>query len=156
MWPPGPLTAPPLSVCTNFILSLSLLSFIILLIIVNFCFVSLKMSKGRLCKLPTLACRFANFTYVYVNQLYCKTRMLYVILSGINLSNQLIFTLTLWYSWRKAISTDFFGSPSVITVDRSVIFTKKGREFTLPALLSEHFSFSLCEQYIIYIYLCWA
>ena len=35
---------------------------------VNFCFVSLKTSKGRLCKLPTLAFRFAYFTYVYVNQ----------------------------------------------------------------------------------------
>ena len=38
-------------------------------ILVTFCFVSLKMSKGRPCKLPTLACRYAYFTYVYVNQL---------------------------------------------------------------------------------------
>ena len=31
--------------------------------------VFVKMSKGRPSKLPTMACRCAYFTYVYVNQL---------------------------------------------------------------------------------------
>ena len=34
--------------------------------------VPLKLSKGRPCKLPILACRCAYFTYVYVNPMYCK------------------------------------------------------------------------------------
>ena len=37
--------------------------------------VFVKMSKGRPSKLPTMACRCAYFTYVYVIQMYCKTSM---------------------------------------------------------------------------------